>query len=352
MTRRIKWAVLLLLFCLPVAADEIDWYVDPAAVGAGDGTSWADAYTTLFAWEAAEEDDLTVAEDNYVVHCRTSGANPVDGTNLDIAGWTTSADYDIVIQVDQGDRHDGTWDATSYRLELANADGSVISINENYVTFIGLQFYNTVADDGIVIYINLQDAGNSINFHNCIVRMAATVDADTDGIRCDDSDAIVTVRNTLIYDIGIPDADAWEGTSIRGAAACTWFIQNCTVVGGWRGISVSGTPTLVNTAVKDCTVCFDIAGVVDTTYCASEDATADDDGGAGNQVNVVAWDFDNEGADDYHIGTDSALYDTGFDMSGTYTLDIDGETRGTWDIGADEVTPVVGVIGQFIIINQ
>ena len=48
------------------------------------------------------------------------------------------------------------------------------------------------------------------------------------------------------------------------------------------------------------------------------------------------------GSEDFHIGALSSLKDAGTDLSGTFTTDIDGETRtGTWDIGVDEIVAVV-----------
>jgi hypothetical protein len=37
-----------------------------------------------------------------------------------------------------------------------------------------------------------------------------------------------------------------------------------------------------------------------------------------------------------HLVSGSALRGVGTDLSGTFTEDIDGDTRSAWDIGADE----------------
>jgi hypothetical protein len=52
--------------------------------------------------------------------------------------------------------------------------------------------------------------------------------------------------------------------------------------------------------------------------------------------------FNDEAGDDFHLGaTDTVAINKGYDTSGeaaplNFTIDIDGDTRSTWDIGADE----------------
>lgn len=84
------------------------------------------------------------------------------------------------------------------------------------------------------------------------------------------------------------------------------------------------------------------------TYCISEDGTADDWGGAGNQINKdadtdVKFASTTDGSEDLHLQDNTSVaYGAGVAVGGI-TTDIDGDTRADPPcIGADEL-PVVGV---------
>ena len=83
-------------------------------------------------------------------------------------------------------------------------------------------------------------------------------------------------------------------------------------------------------------------------YCTSADTYADDFGGTGNDANksVATWmKFVNatSGSEDLHLQSDSSLIGTADDLSGTFTDDIDIETRALpWDRGADQKGAIAG----------
>lgn len=72
----------------------------------------------------------------------------------------------------------------------------------------------------------------------------------------------------------------------------------------------------------------------------SSDATADDFGGSGHSVSQSAASlFVNPGSGDLTPLASGALYDTGADLSASFTTDMFGTTRpqgAAWDIGAIE----------------
>ena len=95
-----KSLILAFIFCSIVQAAQVIRYVDPDAAGAANGTSWADAYTSLSAWEAAEQTDLVSAGNYHTVYCRSSGGTD-DTTPFAINSWTTgSSNYIVIIGSD------------------------------------------------------------------------------------------------------------------------------------------------------------------------------------------------------------------------------------------------------------
>jgi hypothetical protein len=42
------------------------------------------------------------------------------------------------------------------------------------------------------------------------------------------------------------------------------------------------------------------------------------------------------GSEDFHLKSGADAIGVGTDLSGTFTTDIDGDTRSSWDVGADE----------------
>jgi len=143
----------------------------------------------------------------------------------------------------------------------------------------------------------------------------------------------LTVRNSVFYDAG----NASGAYGIYGSGGMNLYnttIDNCLI-----GIRVWGACVERNVLVR-----IDGAGAEcwynnashDRSYCASSDATANEQGGTGNRDSQT---FTFAGAGDYHLdAADEGALDFGDDLT-TYgfTTDIDGETRvASWDIGADE----------------
>ena len=122
-------------------------YVDPDASGSGTGVDWTNAYTSLNAWESAEQTDLVTDGDIHIVHCRASSGTD-DTTAVTVDGWTTGASNYLTIQVDSADRHSGEWDGTKYLLD--GGDAHALTIDEKYVRVLGLQVtVSYVAQAGI-----------------------------------------------------------------------------------------------------------------------------------------------------------------------------------------------------------
>jgi len=311
------------------------WYVDPAATGTGDGTSYTNAYTSLSACEAAKAADLVTATDNMIIYCRTSGANPVDSSAVNFDGSTTSATYDIKVTVEQANRAVGKVDATKYRVENAAGWGSVFQVTDLYVTVTGVQARNTAAGNGRRCFYS---QATYVTYIGCIAYGE------------DDSD--YGSNNSGGFTTLFDSAGAVLINCLAVDCASTGFLcqsgsdrfYNCVAVGNaGHGFTVQGYRTFVgancyaggNTGAD----CNDADGntTFTLTTCASEDGTFGStiaytaSGDAGTQFTSITG-----GEEDIHIAAASLLAGEGTDESGVFTLDIDGETISDWMIGADQ----------------
>ena len=318
----------------------VDRYVDPAATGGGTGLDWTNAYTSLSAWEAAEQTDLVTDGDIHVCHCRSSGANPEDTTAVVIDGWTTGASNYIEIRCDSGDGHSGTWDDTKYRL-VNTAGGYSIDIREAYVRLFGLQLHYDRTGGGGALYVGAGNDLGDVRIGNCLlystntaayicrVNQAATTGTGT-----------VTFYNTILY-----ANTAQHGLYAVMGSSQNCYIYNCLITGvSDDAIETDGTNvTAINTVSFNNADDFkDVFSSID--YCASDDG----DGTNGINWTSEATDWNNNFTSyspvkttaDYSLVSGSAdLVDAGTDDpgAGLYSDDIAGNARSSpWDIGPFE----------------
>jgi hypothetical protein len=333
---------------------EILRYVDPDVVG-GDGNgqgSFANAYSSLNQWEAAEQTDLDGAGNTHrVLTQASSGSN--DQLECVIFTWTTSAGSYITIQGDDFPS-DGIWDNTKYILENNDDTTSAIQISEDYVRIVNLQILLTNTGNRFGVYVVVVGTSD-IRFDSCIVKgtMSGSPTQAT-GIYINDTDATVTIYNTIICGFVSGETVAMRGIVIANASNV--YLYNDTVYGNYTGIlrSTSGTVSVINCAVFNNT--NDFSGTIATIdYCASDDG--DDTGANGVTITQSADDWaalivDAAGGDFHVTDASSELYNTGNGATpkSTFTDDIIGTTRGPadldWDIGAFEfVSAPVGNAG-------
>ena len=83
-------------------------YIDRDNNGGGTatGTTWADAYPTLDAWQTAEATDLVTATDNHIVYYRAASSNPRT-SSFTMSGWTQDATHRVKVVVPPESRHTG-----------------------------------------------------------------------------------------------------------------------------------------------------------------------------------------------------------------------------------------------------
>lgn len=288
-------------------------------------------YTSLAGAEAGEQADLVSADVQLDIECYAFD----DMTRCDFDGWTTDATRYIRVFTPAAERHNGAWDTSAYRLRAGTDFNRAIAISEDYVRLEGIQVEYTGATNTRPA-IEVFAAGTSdVRIDTCIVQKGGQSGGQgAIGI----STGILTVRNTVVY-----------GGLERGiscAFGATLNADNCTVAGnGTYGFLNAGTMTLRNCYSGGNTT-DDYSGTITMTTCAHSSATVFTGSTASIPHSTDTFVNVTGGSEDYHLAAGSALIDAGTDLSGTFTTDIDGETRsGDWDIGADEYPASVLVVG-------
>ena len=299
-------------------------YINTASTAGGNGTTNATsganrAYASFSEWEAARQASLTEVEE---VICEGSTA---DSSSHTIDGWTTTAANYILIRTTQANRHNGRWDTTKYRLTSSAIEGGWVF--EDYVRFEGIQFQGTASGqwnkeglcfagngdcraDACVAYAcgdssyGFRVYGGTARFTNCI-----SYGITSNGWRMQDpgSGCNVTFYNCLSA------ANSGNGFLFSSGTSTA---RNC-YAGGNSSADWSAAPsTSSNNASED--------GTHGTTIAYSTSSGA-------YFTNVTG------GSENFEIGASSSFVDAGYDLSGTFTTDIIGNSRGaTFDIGPFE----------------
>ena len=289
-------------------------------------------YTSLSAAEAGEQADLPALDrqTNIEVYDFT------DTTTVDITGWTTDATRYINIYAAVGNGHSGTWDNSKYNLSISAAFGGALAVRENYVRVTGLQFDCThVTSAGTPVGTVDVIGASDVRFERCIARRTG---AQAGNMIVSHTAGTATLRNCIFY-------QNTDSHAVRGAGG-TLIIQNCTITAaagdGIHNFFDASTITVDNTYSGGHTGAA-YAGAMTRTTCAHSSATVFSGSTASiaystaNFVNVTT------GSQNLHliVGASATLLTGGTDKSGTYTVDIDNQTRTDWSIGADEFVEVV-----------
>lgn len=327
---------------------ETIYYVDPdISGGAGNGTSWENAYSSLNQAEGARNANITAG--NAVVfqcgyHYNTTYTD--DSTAVTFDGWTTDADSYVAVRTDGVDRHAGVWDDTKYI--LTKATGSALGVgNCDHFRAEWLQIAVTSITSNYhsPITVTTLGVGSDIRVSHCILKQSGGTSREP-GIYVNSANLTVTVWNTIIYGHGSNGNVLSSSIAIPAATAVR--VYGCTLIGGTHGLrnSAAGcTVTAKNTYGYGVTAGFSNAGTLTTSYCASNttelSGTGDVDSVAYSTANFLNVTPGN--ADYLKVKSGGALDGAGTSLtddppgSTALGVDISGASRTvTWDIGAFE----------------
>ena len=288
-------------------------------------------YTTLSAWEAANQGDLVAADEVRVAECYNDWPSGlIDAVNID--GSTTDATRYMAITVAAGHRHTGKPD-TGFRIVRSSAYSAVIIFGDPSCRASWLDVRNTGAG-GTAIRQNGTNGSNS-RASRCIARTTGTA-------------AYVSGFATLAYAyqclaIGAPVG--FSGTGTYG----TFDMVGCVASGCATGYLLDSPGTtgkrVANCVAYNCTTNY--TGTFDAALSGNNASSSGTMPGSSNLSGIGASDFVDAAGHDYHLAGGSALIGMGANLYTLITEDVDGDARpssGAWDIGLDQVVGGGGTV--------
>jgi hypothetical protein len=300
--------------------------------------SAAGDYTTVALWEADTDNDLVTADEIQVGEIYDVNPTAV----LVVAGATTDATRYRVLTTAAAHRHAGVWDTAKSNWQVSSTSGKCLQLNEAFAKGEYLQIKNThaTAGDGC-IHIT---AGTCFADQCIVWQTASAAAAGSAGIVVSGSGDNSKLRNCVSY-------QNHTGFYFQsGALGCE--IDNCATVGnshsGVRGdngldLIIKNHYSGGNTSLN-----YNEGGGANVPWTFTTSMSSNTESTLTGLTNSIAWSTANftnvtAGSVDIHLVTGSALIDAGTDLSGTFTIDINGATRsGTWDVGPDEFVAAGG----------
>ena len=321
------------------------------------------AYTTLSVWEGARDGDLVASNAIEVAVCYKDG--PMNDI-VNITDWTTGPNNYIMIWVPPGQRHTGTKGTGFVVKPTTSAPGTwyyLFTIREDYVRIEGVEMDGSSVTNGQTLAgIKTYATASDIRIDKCLIHdFTNTVYAgvvSVDGIS--HTNGSIRVTNTIIYNMKTTNGDVIGASGITiTAASSTNYLYNNTIYNitdtfahynqfGINNSNATSTTTATNNYVggvhaQNPGVAYDFyssGGTMTQSYNVSEDSTASGQGSLTLKAPVDQFVSITSGSEDLHLKSGAACINAGTDLSGTFTDDIDGETRptgaNTWDVGADE----------------
>lgn len=287
-------------------------------------------YASLDLWEddfggVGNSGDCDGEQETARATCQCTDGN-ADTDIVTIDGWTAvSADYYVHVRGGSGYLHGGVFPSGNrYRLNIAGINWC-ISVNEDYTLI------EDIAATGVYRMFYISTAKNT-TLRRCVARVTAA--AGVGVYYYSISTSTSHLQNCLVFSTATGGStcgvETYSGNNVLLA-------YNCTVVRFAQGIrKAHQTVTPVNCLVFDCTDCFWGAMTNAENNAFSEGS---DPGTGGLDISGHAAEdiFFAPDEHDYHLLGSSPVRDQGKDLSGTFTDDVDGDTRADdFDIGCDE----------------
>jgi hypothetical protein len=306
-------------------------------------------YTSLTAWESAQQRDLTsgsaisgtiTGTDGQIEKAECYNFDLSD--SLNISGWTTTASNYLWVVSPTGERHDGRPRDTSASGFRIRTSANALLIREDYVRFQGLEALTTTTGGGSSSAVFLSSTGgvatsNDIRLEACILGKYGAVGAAV--ALSGATSAVVTMVNSMVYKLANSAGPAIDSRNIASAK----FV-NCTLYGFGTDSAGRGLQGATSTFVWNCYAGgFASRGFTSPTatfggggYNAADDTSATIYFGTTSMSNLVATAQFVSAATllfptstaffDFHLVATSGLIDAGSSTT-TATLDIDGDSR-------------------------
>ena len=298
-------------------------------------------YTSLSAWEAAQQGNLVSLDEIHQADC----AGFTDTTAVTINGSTT--DSTRYMQV-TGDNDTGAWQTSGYYI-LGSTGTPVISIQDGFTLVEDVQVQMT-SNTGSQFGIAGGTGADSSKIERCIIYKSGTGGSSNGGISANFTGDFF-VSNSVVWWGGSAGTGSAGITAAKTSSGLNMYVHNCTVDSNGRlsynyGISFASSMTLKNSIGDNGGTGFSTGTFnSNSNYNSTDAGTAS--GGANDRVSQT-FTFTDAANGDYRITSgDGGAKDFGTDLSGDanypISVDITNTTRtGTWDIGAYEVISAAG----------
>lgn len=253
-------------------------------------------YSSLSAWQNAEQTDLVAAGDQHILEVYKKDP-PGSWGALTMVGWTTGPNNYVTITVPESERWDG----------IDTLSGAYASGRWYLASYTQVEFM--VMNNG---YFAQLDSNINVTVKSCATKNTT------------EPNAYLTLEN--VY-----SCLAQNGGSGDHYYVCK-NMHNCVSIN-------AGNRGFVTGLQKNC-ISYGASGVAFTQgatgsdYCASDDTTAP---GANSFHSITSAEFNDFAGGDYSLAAGSQLILAGTNLYSTFTQDILGvewPAAGAWDIGA------------------
>lgn len=312
-------------------------------------------YSSLAAWEAAQNGNLVAADEIRVAECYGFQ----DTTDVVVAGGTVDSTRYLIIRAASGAEAQSPYDTsgTAYRLDSSGSVVGCISLQQDHTRVERIQIKATLDDNGVhgVFFGN----GNFGRVTGCHITQTtpATFGSTRHAIFAQDVAGDLVIHNNIIH---------WD--SRNGAAAVialnivnhtigkSYVYYNTIRCGGTCPAAIGTQEQFTDVVYKNNLIsdfpggCFQTAGGAGAAGCTNNAASDGTVAGTAATNNYTYRTFTFVSPTDHHLQRiDQGARNIGADLSADanypVSTDFDGASRdSTPDVGADEFTATVAAV--------